>query len=500
MTAENNKPPAPVVVKIAPDVMRAWLHLAEGQDGTAVALPEVHEALRSAGVAMTEQVSARCEEFVNAAAGADPPPSPFLVAEGRPLVEGQDEQFVWHETLMKGLAGWFDEEPADYRTCSSIITVEKDAVMGTIQPGRPTQEGVDVKGRVLKETRKPATIVLDESVRRDAANPAIVLANCAGVAILRSNNLAIREVVEVKGDVDFSCGNIDSPVDVSIRGTVLDLFEVKSGKTVTVRGSVQAAHIEAAEDLIVRGGILGRRKGRVRAGGQVTAKYLEDADIQAGGDVNAPRGVLGTRLQTQGKLIVKSGAIIGGEVYAREGIVAATLGSEAGVPTGIAVGIAPEIVREAGKMDEDVKARRQMAERIRSTVKPLLTDLKRLTSTQKEKATELMYQADSMEAEIAEISRRKEEMLEAAKSPSVPHVTVLKIIHPRVRIGIGSRHVSFSEALRGPVRIEKRKIKGVTEFVAVNELSGSITTLPSSESSDGASPKAGKAQQQACSA
>jgi len=44
---------------------------------------------------------------------------------------------------------------------------------------------------------------------------------------------------------------------------------------------------------------------------------------------------------------------------------------------------------------------------------------------------------------------------------------------------MGHRQAVLHADLKGPVRIEQRKVENVTEFVAVNQLTGSVTVLPS---------------------
>ena len=60
-----------------------------------------------------------------------------------------------------------------------------------------------------------------------------------------------------------------------------------------------------------------------------------------------------------------------------------------------------------------------------------------------------------------------------------PRLRVSRVVYPKVALSIGLRLVLFHEELQGPLSLEERKIKNVTEFVAVNQLTGSITVLTS---------------------
>lgn len=77
-----------------------------------------------------------------------------------------------------------------------------------------------------------------------------------------------------------------------------------------------------------------------------------------------------------------------------------------------------------------------------------------------------------------------EALFEAERATGIPYVLVNRVIHPATVFRIGRRRVLFDTELKGPIRIEKRKIENVTEFVAVNQLSGSINVVPSAAVDD----------------
>ncbi len=501
---QNDNALVRVIVDVSDDAMQAWFRLADPDDPEPLSVDEIAAALQTARVAVTDAVRTRCQEVLDTLESVEDRAQRFLVAEGRAPVEGIDGEFKWHESFEHQANDWLDDAPADYYSFNSIVTVEKDMVLGTVTPAVPGKSGVDVRDQALRPATPGADIQLDPTVRLADDGTPTALANVAGKVVHRDGSLSISEVFEVPGDVDYACGNINSPVDVAIRGTVLDNFEVHSKKSIKVRGAIQAATIEAGEDVLVRGGILGRNKGAVRAGGQIVAKFAEEADLQAKGDIKLTKEMMNSRLHADGFLLAPNGALIGGDTYARQGAEARAIGSGACIITKISVGVHPDVVHQAEEISKMLKAKRQAVERIREGVKPLMANLKRLTPAQKERATELLFQAEAMDAEINQAEEGREKMLQEAKSPEPPFVTVSKLIFPGVRIRIGRRHVVFENEYKGPVRIEKRKIKGVTEFVAVNQLSGSISILPSSyvvevdEEAAEQSEPGSKTEQEAC--
>ncbi|MBN2560721.1 MAG: DUF342 domain-containing protein [Phycisphaerae bacterium] len=468
-----------LVVEVSDDHMQARIRLSDPGDPEPLTEDEIVAALKEADVAVDDRVRERVAGFLSWIQSVEDKSERFLIAEGEPPVEGRDGEFVLHESFNSQGHDPGEDGRIDYHAFNTIITVEENTPIGTITPAKRGRNGVDVRGKILEPAHQPTEVQLDSTVRLADDDPSTVVANVAGKIVYEANALSISEVFAVRGDVDFDCGNIDASIDVSITGTILDQFKVRAKKCISVRGAIQAAEVEADGDVVVRGGIIGRDKGSVRAGGRITARFAEEADLKAGGDVTIAKEIMNSRIHCEGTAFVSHGAVIGGEVYAKEGAEIAILGTETGVHTSIVVGIHPGVLAEAERMDEETKAKLKTVERIRTSVQPLMANLKRLTPEQKERATELLFTADAMADEISKTGAQRDQMVEEARATKPPVVRVSKIIHPGARIRIGRRHVVFQNELKGPVKIEKRKIESVTEFVAVSEASGSVTVLKS---------------------
>ncbi len=469
-----------VLIDVSDDRLEAWIRPAKPDDPQPLTVDEILQALEKAKIVVGEPVLERIKEFVAFASTDDERPERLLVAKGRAVVEGTDESFNRHETLLQREQDWQGDAPVNYYTYNSIHLVEKDDPIGTLVPLVPGVPGVNVFGEILKPHGSPKEFTLDTSVRKSPDDALIVLANVAGQVDLSESALSIKEVFAIAKDVDFGVGNIDSPIDVQIRGTVHDAFVVKSRRAIAVGGAIESAEVDAEGDILVRGGILQKGKASVRSRGDIVARFCEEAELCAAGDVKICREVMSSRVHCEGKFLAERGAVIGGSAYAREGIEVATLGSDANVKTELVVGIHPDVIDEAERIRDSLKPKREVMERIRGAVGPLMADLKRLSAAQKEKATELMFEADQMDGDIAEAENKCSTMLQDARAHEIPYVLVTKIVHPGVTVRIGRRIASFHKAMQGPLKIEKRKIDNVTELVAINQLSGSIAVLPSS--------------------
>ncbi len=471
-----------LAVEIADDRMQAWIRIVDPGDLHSLTLEEIVPALEEVGIVMDDAVRGRIEEFINLMGGEGDRPKRFLIAEGRPAVEGEDGEFLWHESLKKLERDWQGDARINYYSFNSINTVEKDQPIGTLVRSVPGTNGVDVLGNTLTSKRQLEDVQLDSSkVRPSDDDSTTVVANCAGKVLYEKGRLSISEVFVVKKDVDYETGNIDSSIDVHIGGTILDRFAVKSEKTITVGGAIEAATVDAKGGVVVRGGVVQRDKGSVSSGVDIVAKFCDAARLRAAGDIKVAKELMNSQVHCMGKLLVSQGTVVGGQIYAREGAEVAILGSDAGVSTEITVGIDPNVLLEVDHLRQSLTAKRQSIERVRQSVQPLMANLKRLSPTQKERATELLFQADEAEAEIEDAEAQQARMLEKARATEVPYILVSTVVHRSVTIRIGRRKTTFLKDVKGPIRIEKRKVKNASEFVAIDQLSGSVTILQSTQ-------------------
>lgn len=467
---------SPFLVRVTRDHLLATIVARGDAELSNVSPGDVVAALEAAKVAVDDQVTRRIQEYTEALRSPDgPPEGEFQIAAGRPPTEGEDGTFTWDDSLQQQATEWDDDLTADFYNIFSIVTVEADAVIGRVHPPVAGTEGQDVRANPLRPKRKLRQVVLKSGVKL-GEDGQTVMATVPGKVVYQDYELSICELVEIAGDVDFETGNLDLATDVVVRGTVRDLFGVKTKKSITVWGTVEAADIQAVGNVTVRGGILGRAKGEIVAGGEIVAKFCAEANLRAGGDIRLGREAMNSRVHTEGRLLLPQGALISGEVFARQGMEVGTLGSGAGAPTKVAVGLHPEEITQTA---EENDKRRAAVEKIRQTVGPLMGRLERLTDQQREKATELMCRADSIQAQIEESQQRVSAMLSDASDQNEPYVLVSSRIHPRVSISIADRLVTFHEELKGPVRIQRRKIENQTVIVAVSQLSGSVTELNS---------------------
>jgi len=469
-----------LAIEVSEDRTQAWICVKQEHSTQPIAKADVIQALEAHDIPITDDVRARVNRFILTFGQAKEPIQRSLVALGRLPAEGANAEFVWDQRFERAVLDLQDDTPADHYTRNSIVTVEAGEVVGRVVPPVPGTDGIDVYGRPIPPTHNAQDIQLDSTVQRAEGSTAIV-ANVAGKVRLDGARLSIDELLTIRGDLDFESGNVRSTVDVHVAGTVRDLFEVISSKSVYVGQSVEAATVQVEGDLQVRVGILGRGKGKIVAGGTVSARYCADAQIRAEGDVIVAKEVMNSQVWCGNMLLATSAALIGGDIFANAGIEAGSLGSKGCIATHVAVGIDPEVIREVATLMAAATEKRKVADKLQNGAMQVLDNAGPRDKRVVERATHLRSKADKLAATADAEEENVRQMLAAARPDREPYVLVSRTIHPGVTIQFGLCRVVCEDRVEGPVRIEQRALGGSTQIVAVYQESGSVVVLPHDE-------------------
>ncbi|HOW72436.1 MAG TPA: FapA family protein [Phycisphaerae bacterium] len=468
----------PIPIEVSADRLSVSLIVSKTDQGTLTA-EHVFARLCERSIPVTDAVRGRVAALVEAVSAGQLSREPFVLAEGKPPVAGIGARVELAPSPEdKAELGDGQGRTDFYR--SRIATVGEGEVIGTFFPETPPVAGIDVFGKPVEGERPIVSVALGENVEL-ASDGKTLIASKAGRLNVNRHSVSVVSVVETKSDVDFSTGNIESPTDVLIGGTIRDTFVVKSAKSVAVRGAIEAAVVEAGTDIQVSGGVAGRGQGKVTAGGQITSKFCEEANLRAGGDIVIISECINSRLHALGRLMIPSGKLVGGYAYAREGAEIEVVGNEADRATEIAIGVDPIVLGRSAQADEVVKKKREAIAKIREKIQPLMAQLKRLNPQQRERATELMYEADQMEAEILETERKKQEAIAACSPNRRVCLLVKHTVYPGVKVVLGDKMTIFRNERRGPLKVERRLVNRVEEICVVDQISGSVTTMPGYE-------------------
>ena len=367
---------------------------------------------------------------------------PIVVASGGYAVDGRDAGIEYMFPMGKSIQPKeIDHDMVDFRELQAVFSVIRDEVLAVKTPARPGRNGTTVTGkRVVARAAKDTRFIAGKGTRFSPDGLQII-ADVAGRPVLRDRTITVEPILFIKGDVDYDTGNIDFAGSVIITGNITSGFSVKASETIEIDGVVEECLIEAGGDVLIKGGIQGRNKGTVKAGGSASALFVQYGSVEAGGDIVATE-VLHSTLSAGGNIHVSSGngRILGGRMRAGRLIEAKVVGSDTYVRTALSVGFKP---REIGRLEEkknEKSARENSLGEIRKGLRVLeqrkaegdFPDTKGVLYGQLLLASEeLVRIIDQLGDEIGIL----EEGLEKAARPEV---RVSRVMYPNVAVTIGN--------------------------------------------------------------
>lgn len=329
-------------VRVAPDRMsaRADLYPSMG-GGKALSDTVIVDTISKAGIVF----GLFRDAFVEAARTAEEKKSiqrDVLIASGVEPVHGKDAEiklFFSQEVTIDDLKVLPDGR-VDYRRKANIQIVPQGMLLASITEPEAGKDGMDVFGNVLKGQGGDAKVLYcGENVATDEKGHEFY-AECVGMPSLNKNVLSILQQYHVPGDVDYASGNIEFQGNVTVSGNVLPGFEVKATGDIVITGNVESGTLDAGRDIKVFGGIIGGQNSRIRAGRNVYANHLQNALVEAQGDVLIKNSSVHSEVYCTGELIAREGkgAFIGGLASAFRTVDILTAGSPAGARTELIAG------------------------------------------------------------------------------------------------------------------------------------------------------------------
>ena len=155
----------------------------------------------------------------------------------------------------------------------------------------------------------------------------------------RNGDTDIKDVYEVRGDVDLVTGKVEFFGDITIKGNVGSGVTIRASRNVFIEGVVESAFIYAGGDITIKKGVTGNDKAVIKAKGNVYSDFIEYANVEANQNVRA-NYIMNSNVYAAGKVIVegKNGSILGGNVRGLLGVNAGTIGNDKSVKTTVASG------------------------------------------------------------------------------------------------------------------------------------------------------------------
>lgn len=282
-----------------------------------------------------------------------------LIARGAPPEHGRDAALHFHfnpgRSLLPRLMANGD---ADFKNIENIPMAEPGAVLVSRTPATPGAAGVDVTGREIPAHPGHDTCIprgRNTSLSPDGNK---LVADIKGHVIFDNGALGVDAILYIPGDVDYTVGNIDYTGVVVVNGSVRGGFSIRAQGDIRVNGTVEGADLESTGGhVVVRLGVQGRGRAHLRAAGDVRAKFINQAHVQAGRDVVVQEAVMHAQVRAGRRVLARGpkGCLIGGAIHAGQAVVARVFGSASHPDTRI---VLESLDPETGEPEREVLKQR----------------------------------------------------------------------------------------------------------------------------------------------
>jgi hypothetical protein len=451
---------ADFALSVSADHMQATVTVRPAVWGKLLTVEQLAAGLRDAGVQFG-LIPGVLEEIV---AGQDEERS-WTVAEGQPPISGQDASIRYHFDLARSESqqpAFLPDGRVDLRELDRIIDVESGQLLGERIPPTEGSPGRTVLGEELAP--RPG---------RDVAWPAgkgVVIANgqmlaeWAGQLIFHQKKLTVSPLHQVGGDVDYSTGNIRFVGNVEVRGSVKPGFLVEAEGDVRVFGWVDSANIFCQGSVVVGGGIQGQGRGEIKAGADVTTRFIENCHVTAGGNVKVGEDILHSTVFAGKSVEVggRRGLIAGGTVRATDYVHCKVLGGSLGTTTCVEVGTDPSLFEQYGRLQGEIAKMEEEQSKLALGISRL-SKLQELTKRLPDDKLQLLHKLQTaLHQRQQEITSKRQQLAsqEAAMlAIKDAYIKVTDVIHPGTRVVIGKSSYFARDRLPGGIfRLENGEV------------------------------------------
>ena len=314
-----------VVIEISANKMEAYLKMFPPSGGLTLSRQDIEKALQEKNV-----VYGIRDDLIDKAVIMQSVSEPLAIARGIDPVDGQNAtiEYVFDSDTLRGKPTEMLDGRVDFYNLNLIHNVEPGEVLAIKTPAGEGTPGYTVTGEELPaKAGKDVQLAIGKNVEL-AENNTKVISSAKGHVVLAGNKIGVSNVYEIGGDVDFNTGNIEFNGTVVVKGSVREGFKVVAQGDVEVLNTIADGVVECTGNLKVKNGIVGRTKSRIKAGGSVFTRFIENSTVEAGADVVVGEAIMHSKVSARKTVVVGGkGVIVGGIIRAGEEINCKIVGS-----------------------------------------------------------------------------------------------------------------------------------------------------------------------------
>lgn len=415
-------------LNISPDKMAAHLTIEPHDDGAIITVEEIINYLNRENV-----ICGLNEEIVKTAVENKSWGLEILVAEGKKPIRGKDGEINYFFDPDPGNAPKEKEDGSlDFHHLNKIQNISSGEKLAELIPPVEGEPGMNVLGEPLIVDKVKSAKLLKGKNTTYNDDKSAVISEIDGIIILKSDGtIEVSPECVVDGDVDHSTGDIDIKGDLKIDGDIKSGFKVSASGNIDIGGTVEEATVIAGGSVSVKGGFVGEGGGLIRAGGDVSIKFINRQRVESGGYIEIYEEARGTKLTTAGTLLINKGKGIfaGGEARAATAMEVNILGSPQNVNTLVVVADTSKLIEKIATRQKEIEGLNEKMEEISKKIMLLTRKAKKVGLNDREEQLYRKLNKLSADIKLTVETLRKEIKEAEAAIDGLKKSAYLKVAH-----------------------------------------------------------------------
>lgn len=432
---------------ISDDSMTATVFLTEPKEGETLTVEDVTHYLRANGV-LYGLIYSEIEKAVRDRIYL----KDIVVARGKSLVESQNGYYdflfslgeIKHPTIRS-------DGSVDYQSMSVIQSVTPGQTLAVYHPAVSGSSGMDVRNREIRCKPAKEQPPLKGGGFDVSFDGNTYTANMEGRVEYSNFKLQVRDLYELRKDLDLVTGRIDFRGDVIVHGNVSTGTYIRATKSVTVDGTVEGATIIAEGDIVLKKGIQGGGKARLISGSNVYADFIEFSEVKAKGNVEA--NIILNSVVSAGKSVRvkgKRGAIIGGTNYSVGEMSTSHAGNKAELKTVIASGISDDYDKRHHLLSSKAESARESIKKIQKEIE-MIRDVRISNDPKDVKDAKISLLQRKMKRDERMLEHVEKELMDIEETINVGSEAAVEVedtVNPGVIVRIDNKELRISNTLQ----------------------------------------------------
>ena len=264
----------------------------------------------------------------------------ILIAEGIPAKKGKDGWFEFFVRLdLPRIPAPLPDGGVDYVNIEAFEMVDKGEKLAVYHPAEKGTNGKNIYGKIIHAEKGMEKKPLRGTGFMIAPDGVTYISKLNGKFEYINGRMIISNMLVVHEDVSSVTGKLEVDGSVYVVGSIYSGGYIKATGDIIIEHNVETARLIAGGNVMIKKGSCSKHDCFIEAGGEVSGKFFEAANINARGNVKA-NYIMNSNINTMGRVIVSGskGVLLGGRICAVKGVDTFNLGNSSHLKTILEVG------------------------------------------------------------------------------------------------------------------------------------------------------------------